>query len=32
MDGGTAGMMGQLRKFNETGDTIWTKLFLSQLG
>jgi hypothetical protein len=32
VDGGTAGLQGHLRKINEEGDTIWTRLYLSELG
>ncbi len=31
-DGGTAGLMGHLRKINITGDTVWTQLLPSHLG
>ena len=32
VDGGTAGLMGHLRKINIEGDTIWTVLYSSRLG
>jgi len=32
VDGGTAGLMGHLRKIGLEGDTVWTRLYSSKLG